>query len=214
MQGRVSNPPHNQGKVVMNLIRFIKQPILLLIVTSFALIAGLTYAEETQSCKVTSIVDGRTIKIKTKELPDIVTLAGIKDVTKAGKRYLFKALMNKDVTIHVVRSKDDHVSAYVIRTKDDLFINEQLLRNGFSKYKKCSKQELNARMAKAQAMAKEAGLGVWQSNVEQGKKDVVYKAKSGSKYHRFDCRYLSESRLEIKREEAVKYYEPCKVCQP
>ncbi len=43
----------------------------------------------------------------------------------------------------------------------------------------------------------------------------VYVTKSGSKYHRAGCRYLSEGATEIALEEALtKGYEPCAVCAP
>ncbi|WP_423149722.1 hypothetical protein [Rubrolithibacter danxiaensis] len=48
------------------------------------------------------------------------------------------------------------------------------------------------------------------------KKDVtVYVTKTGSKYHRDGCRYLSKSKISISKKEAIKDgYEPCKVCKP
>jgi len=44
--------------------------------------------------------------------------------------------------------------------------------------------------------------------------DIVYITKSGTKYHRADCRYLSQSKIAIERAEAMKYYTPCSVCKP
>ena len=47
------------------------------------------------------------------------------------------------------------------------------------------------------------------------KKEVtVYITKTGSKYHRGDCRYLWNSKIAISLENAKKSYEPCSVCNP
>jgi hypothetical protein len=47
------------------------------------------------------------------------------------------------------------------------------------------------------------------------KKDVVHITRTGAKYHRAGCRYLSKSDIPIERSEAIaRGYEPCKVCKP
>jgi hypothetical protein len=43
---------------------------------------------------------------------------------------------------------------------------------------------------------------------------TVYITKTGEKYHRDGCRYLSRSRIPMPLKEAVKRFEPCKVCRP
>lgn len=44
---------------------------------------------------------------------------------------------------------------------------------------------------------------------------TVYITKTGKKYHVGTCRYLSKSKIEIKKSEAKKLgYEACKVCSP
>jgi hypothetical protein len=43
---------------------------------------------------------------------------------------------------------------------------------------------------------------------------TVYITKTGEKYHRDGCRYLSRSRIPIPLKEAAKRFEPCKVCRP
>lgn len=44
---------------------------------------------------------------------------------------------------------------------------------------------------------------------------IVYITKTGEKYHKGNCRYLSMSKIEITLENAVKQgYEPCSVCKP
>ena len=44
---------------------------------------------------------------------------------------------------------------------------------------------------------------------------VVYITKTGEKYHRDGCRYLSQSKIKVSRAEAVKNgFQACKVCKP
>jgi len=50
--------------------------------------------------------------------------------------------------------------------------------------------------------------------VEQ-KDATVYITKSGEKYHKAGCRYLSKSQIKTTKKEAVKNgYGACKVCKP
>lgn len=44
---------------------------------------------------------------------------------------------------------------------------------------------------------------------------TVYITKSGTKYHKSDCRYLSQSKIAVDLKEAVdRRYLPCSVCSP
>lgn len=44
---------------------------------------------------------------------------------------------------------------------------------------------------------------------------TVYITKTGKKYHKGSCRYLSNSKIEIKKSKAVEAgYDACKVCKP
>jgi S1-C subfamily serine protease len=43
---------------------------------------------------------------------------------------------------------------------------------------------------------------------------IVYVTRTGSKYHRAGCRYLSKSKIPMTLEEAKQHYAPCAVCKP
>jgi hypothetical protein len=43
---------------------------------------------------------------------------------------------------------------------------------------------------------------------------TVYVTRTGAKYHRDGCRYLSRSKTPMSLKEAAKRFEPCKVCKP
>lgn len=43
---------------------------------------------------------------------------------------------------------------------------------------------------------------------------TVFVTRTGAKYHRDGCRYLSRSRIPMSLNEAARRFEPCKVCKP
>ncbi len=45
-------------------------------------------------------------------------------------------------------------------------------------------------------------------------KITVYVTRTGAKYHRDGCRYLSRSKIAMSLKEAAKRFDPCKVCRP
>ncbi len=47
------------------------------------------------------------------------------------------------------------------------------------------------------------------------KTDIVYVTRTGEKYHRAGCRYLSKSQIPMERKQAISEgYSPCSVCRP
>lgn len=50
---------------------------------------------------------------------------------------------------------------------------------------------------------------------EDTKTETVYITKTGKKYHRNGCRYLSQSKIKTTVKEAqANGYTPCKICRP
>ena len=43
---------------------------------------------------------------------------------------------------------------------------------------------------------------------------TVYVTRTGQKYHRDGCRYLSRSKIPMSLKEAAKRFTPCSVCRP
>lgn len=66
------------------------------------------------------------------------------------------------------------------------------------------------------------GNGIYTDRTEKGLfeqaqeeiESTVYITRTGVKYHLSGCRYLRKSKIPISREEAIKSYQPCKVCRP
>ncbi|QNL48131.1 hypothetical protein H8S90_15100 [Olivibacter sp. SDN3] len=67
------------------------------------------------------------------------------------------------------------------------------------------------------ALTPNASLATTNPNnkLEVGKETVVYVTRTGEKYHRGSCRYLSKSKIETSLKDAQKNgYAACKVCKP
>lgn len=114
-------------------------------------------------------------------------------------------------------------------------INLAMLQKGMAwHYVKYSK---SAEFARAEATAKKARVGIWSAEkriapwdyrngvrVETEKvvnaastrttDTTVYITKSGAKYHRTGCRYLSKSKIPIPLSRAKSAYDPCTKCHP
>lgn len=48
----------------------------------------------------------------------------------------------------------------------------------------------------------------------QTKSETVYITRTGKKFHKDGCQYLRQSRIPIKRSDAVGNYGACSVCRP
>ncbi|HPO08470.1 MAG TPA: hypothetical protein PLZ55_07360, partial [bacterium] len=55
---------------------------------------------------------------------------------------------------------------------------------------------------------------VQQQSQPQNGDIIVYVTRTGSKYHRDGCRYLSKSKIPMPLKEAAARYGPCSVCDP
>lgn len=52
------------------------------------------------------------------------------------------------------------------------------------------------------------------TSCSQKKEQIVYITRTGHKYHRAGCRYLSRSKIPMTLSQAKDGYSPCKVCMP
>jgi len=57
-------------------------------------------------------------------------------------------------------------------------------------------------------------VGQAQPDLSDPEKITVYVTKTGTKYHREGCRYVSRSKIPMSLKSAAKRYAPCKVCRP
>ncbi len=212
------------------LTRILFFAILYVIFTGSVLFSQDTY-------KVKRVIDGDTIEL---ENGDRVRLIGIdtpetvhpsKAVEYYGKEasdFTKRMVEGKRVKIEFDLQKRDkygRLLAYVF-LEDGTFLNAELLKQG---YANISTYPPNVKyveeFSRLEREARENVRGLWapsdsQKVVTSSQRtpteddEIVYITKTGKKYHRADCRYLSKSKIPISLKDAVLSYTPCSVCNP
>ena len=195
------------------------------------LIPSIFLAQEWRKC--IRVIDGDTIELDGGEK---VRLIGVdtpetKDPRKpveyfGQEAYEFtkKLIEGKKVRLEYDQNKIDKYGrtlAYVF-LEDGTFVNVEIIRQGYgfayTKYPFKYLEEFRA----FEREARENRRGLWASKEESksetskaSEDTIVYITKSGKKYHREGCRYLSKSKIPISLKEAIKRgYTPCSVCRP
>lgn len=191
--------------------------------------------------QVLRVIDGDTILISTGEnvrytgIDTPETVDPRKPVEYFGKEaaeYNRKLVEKKKVRLELdvqERDKYGRLLAYVY-LEDGTFVNTELVKHGYARVAtyppNVKYQDL---FLKLEREARENNRGLW--NEEQHSppdeseptpeehvnkdSDIVYITKTGDKYHRAGCRYLSKSRIPISRKDAIaRGSKPCSVCKP
>ena len=188
---------------------------------------------------VQRVLDGDTVEIRYGGNPVTVRLIGVdtpetvhptKPVQAFGKEasaFTRNLLMGESVYLRFDEGRTDkygRLLAYLYRAPDGLFVNLEIVRQGyghaytqfpFEHMELFRHYEQRARMAKK---------GLWESaNVKEPEADrgvpsidemEVYTTASGTKYHREGCGHLRRSQKPISLKDARKRYSPCSICKP
>ncbi len=162
---------------------------------------------------------------------------------KEASNFLANLLKGEEVYIEYDGEKSEldkygRLLAYLYRVPDGLFVNLEIVRQGYGHaYTKYPFKHMELFCA-YEKRVRENEKGLWAPGVEQ-KQDTtippaqppaakeepksagentqeltVYVTKSGTKYHRSDCKYLAKSKIPILLKEAKTKYQPCSVCNP
>ncbi|RKU20992.1 nuclease [Candidatus Poribacteria bacterium] len=185
---------------------------------------------------VLRVVDGDTVEIDYQGKKMDVRLIGVdtpetvhpsKPVESYGKEasaFLKNLLLGESVYLRFDRDKTDkygRLLAYLYRAPDGLFVNLEIVRQGYGHaYTKFPFKHSKIFQHYA-AKARESGKGLYgvvqppnEPEPPEAVQDVqVYRTKTGKKYHRAGCRWL-KSKIPITLEEAKLRYGPCRVCNP
>ncbi|MFH1231012.1 MAG: thermonuclease family protein [Planctomycetota bacterium] len=161
---------------------------------------------------------------------------------KEASNFLNNLLKGEEVyleyeTVNPEYDKYGRLLAYLYRVPDGLFVNLEIIRQGYGHaYTKYPFKYMELFLA-YEKRARENEKGLWAQDLEQkpdtvipppatqppttkeGPKSTdesttVYVTRTGTKYHRADCKYLSKSKIPISLKEAKTKYQPCSVCNP
>lgn len=185
---------------------------------------------------VLSVIDGDTVNITYEGKKTSVRLIGVdtpetvhpsKPIEPYGKEaaaFLKNLLKEESVYLRFDREKTDkydRLLAYLYRAPDGLFVNLEIVRQGYGRAYTEYPFKHMALFQHYGTRAEKIGKGLYgvEAKVEapsdpQNETVTVYRTRTGSKYHRAGCRHLSRSKFPISLEEAKKRYGPCSVCRP
>jgi micrococcal nuclease len=217
------------------------------VLLTFLVLIGSIHAGEFDSLTaypVSRIVDGDTVVILIDDSPVKVRLIGVdtpetvhpsKPVQHYGKEastFTRNLLRGESVYLKYGSERTDRYGrllAYLYRAPDGLFVNAEIVRQGYGHaYVQFPFEHMN-RFVALQARARESGKGLWAASpAEPAPKsaisskpdreypghdhETVYVTTSGKKFHKDGCRYLKKSKKALSIEDAKARYTACKVC--
>ena len=188
--------------------------------------------------QVTRIIDGDTVEIRYDGKLTSVVLIGVdtpetvhpqKPIETFGKEasaFTRNLLLGESVYLRFDGNKTDkygRLLAYLYRAPDGLFVNLEVVRQGYGKVYTTFPFKHKALFQHYGGQAQKAGRGLWgvghagtSSKVieEVPRTQTVYITRTGAKYHRGSCRYLKYSKIAVSLEKAKQSYGPCSVCRP
>jgi micrococcal nuclease len=204
---------------------------------------------------VSRVIDGDTIVLNIDKQEVKVRLIGVdtpetvhpqKPVEAYGKEasiFLSNLLKGEKVYLEYEKGTQEtdkygRLLAYLYRVPDKLFINLEIIRQGYGHaYTKYPFKYMEL-FRDCERQARESAKGLWAPDAVQkpsaipeskppevrddfgNKKEetpveiTVYVTRTGSKYHRAGCRYLAKSCIPMSLKEAKTRYGPCSVCNP
>ena len=193
---------------------------------------------EDTAYQVTRIIDGDTIEIRYDGKLTSVALIGVdtpetahpqKPVEPFGKEataFIRNLLLGESVYLRFDGNRTEkygRLLAYLYRAPDGLFVNLEIVRQGYGKVYTVFPFKHKTLFQHYGGQAQKARRGLWSvgnagasSKVtkEPPRTRTVYITRTGAKYHRGSCRYLKYSKISVSLEKAKQSYSPCSVCRP
>jgi len=194
---------------------------------------------------VVLLMEGKQVKVRLIGVDTPETVHPSKPVQFYGKeasKFTGNLLLGESVYLEYEpgssrRDKYGRTLAYLYRAPDGLFINLEIVRQGYGHAYTVYPFRYLDLFREYEKQAREAGRGLWAGASNQKQKQMkseapdqkesapqpavdeqeaaVYITASGKKYHRDRCRFLSKSKIPLALEVAkARGYAPCPVCSP
>ncbi len=133
-----------------------------------------------------------------------------------------------------MRDSEGYLSAYLFRAPDGLFVNAEIIRQGFGKWRpdgggayrfthllrhyqqraRDSKKGLWAPVVKAISSEPSPLIAAAKNAPQAVRPLMVYVTPSGVEYHHINCLKLGVNSISMPLYKAITGYQPCSVCQP
>jgi micrococcal nuclease len=194
-------------------------------------------ATDPTTARVLRIVDGDTVVVVCDGRPVTVRLIGVdtpesvhprKPVERFGREaaaFLKTLIQGKPVRIEYEpgpsrRDKYGRTLAYLYLEPGGLCVNREIVARGYghayTRYPFTFMDDFRA----AERLARERQLGLWAPGptpapapAEPDPERVVYITRTGKKYHRAGCRYLTDEATRMPLDAAAAHYQPCLACE-
>jgi micrococcal nuclease len=178
-----------------------------------------------------TIVVGKDIKVRLIGVDTPETVHPFKPVEHYGKEASrFTSNLLKGEKVYLVSDpqgdKADRYGrtlAHVYRAPDGLFVNAEIIRQGYGHAYTRFPFMYMEEFKQLERFAREAEKGLWGAAVVDppnattqpvSGSAMVYVTRTGKKYHKGDCSYLSKSKIQMKLSEAKGKYGACGKCKP
>jgi micrococcal nuclease len=193
---------------------------------------------------VESVTDGDTLVLDGKEKVRLIGVdspeisdgrEAVAAMAKEARGFLRGMVEEKRVRLEYDQSKTDmfgRTLAYLY-LEDGTFVNAALIKNGYSQAYTEYPFKYLEEFRGYEGQARAGGRGLWAegSNAvakqpaktaapaaakakQEDPEQIVYVTRTGTKYHRADCRSLAKSAIPMPLKEAAKRYGPCSICKP
>jgi micrococcal nuclease len=203
---------------------------------------------ETPYYQVIRIIGGDTIVVDVNNQEIKIRLAGIKPAEKYSRELaMFTKNLLRGEEVYVIDDpnqnepdKYGYMSKYVYRAPDGLFVNAEIIRQGYGRADTVISFKYATEFAQLEKFARERSKGLWDTaqveskniaipaqtkknavlpivspNTSAGEDIIVYVTRTGKKYHSKNCSSLSKSSIPMKLSEAkARGYTPCSRCNP
>ena len=189
--------------------------------------------------KILRVIDGDTVELNYNGKPTVFRLIGIdtpetvhpdKPVEPFGKEasaFTRNLLLGESVYLRFDAEKVDKYDrrlAYLYRAPDGLFVNLEIVRQGYGRaYTRFPFKQMEL-FRHYGNRARTAGKGLYGDDApappdispapDTESEGQVYVTRTGGKYHRDGCGSLRRSRIPISLAEAKRKYGPCGRCKP
>lgn len=200
------------------------------------------------ACDVLAVTAGTEVKVRRADEETTVRLIGVyvprnSAATDAARVCLIRMLDGESVYLRTdpdwPASEDGRIWAYVYRAPDGLFINLELIRQGYARCAAAQPFEHQKLLRAYERLAQQRQKGIWatpaaghddaptsqpraqkppapatQPAPANGDETIVYITEHGRKYHTQECRFASNARAVTLRAAKALGLTPCARCKP
>jgi len=182
------------------------------------LLAGAVFGQTRMPCSILRIVDGCRVELTSGE---IVRLIGVQPFSNLQSNlspisaFLDSLFVGK---LTALEFDDNLPETFGYLWRDSVAVNVELLRKGLARiWEDTTQFKYQEIFLAAETFARQSQIGYWKftlpiNTIANTRDDTVYVTKSGKKYHRANCRLLSENKMALPLSQARVERGPCRLC--